>query len=72
MTAFFAEFSNKGNEMRKILTKGGCQRAARGGKINVSYSNRRRPLHFLGPLPEKQRRNQVPLRLAVRQCGDLP
>ena len=47
MTAFFAEFSYKGIEMRKILTKGGCQRAARGGKINVSYSNRRRPLHFL-------------------------
>lgn len=48
MTAFFAEFSYKGSEMWKILPKGGCQRAARGGKINVSYSNRRRPLHFLG------------------------
>ena len=76
MTAFFAEFSYKGSEMWKILTKGGCQRAARGGKINTSYSNRRRPLHFLAP-GGKTKEEPGPAetggaavwRPAVRRCG---
>ncbi len=39
-------------------------------KIDVSYSHPAVPLHFMGRWGKKKE-EEVPLWLAVRQCGDL-